>query len=97
VAAAVAGLVEEVGVLVGTARTGVERGLAGGVVWACAAWELAKVSSRMLTAVETHTATAVEATATPGLARILAQLTRLIACASTADQADSTLWSTRRR
>ena len=96
-AAAVAGLADWVGVLAGAAGTAVARGLAGGVIWACAAWGTAKVRSRMLTAVATHTATAVSATATPGLARMLAQLTRLMACASAADQADSTLWSTRRR
>ena len=54
------------------------------------------VSSAMLTAA-THTATAVVAIAAPGLARMLSQLTRLIACENIANHVDSARRTTRRR
>jgi len=68
------------------------------VGWAaCAGWEPAKVSSRTPTAATTHAATAVVAIAAPGLARMLFQLTRLIACENLAAHADSARRTTRRR
>jgi hypothetical protein len=65
--------------------------------WASAAWEPAKVSSRTLTAAATHTATAVVAIAAPGLARMLSQLTRLIAREIIGNHIDSARRTTRRR
>jgi len=65
-----------------------------------AALKPAKANSVTLTAATTHTATAVVATAGPGLARMLAQLARLIACANIANIAnhvDSARRTTRRR
>jgi hypothetical protein len=50
-----------------------------------------------LTAAATHTATAVVAIAAPGLARMLSQLTRLIACENIVDHVDSARRTTRRR
>ena len=68
------------------------------VGWAaCAAWEPAKVSSRTPTAATTHAATAVVAIAAPGWARMLFQLTRLIACENLAAHVDSARRTTRRR
>ena len=69
----------------------------GSGAWACAAWEPAKMSSVTLTAATTHTATAVVAIAAPGLARMLSQLTRLIACENSASHVDSARRTTRRR
>ena len=80
VAGAAAGLLEEVPALVWAAWACAAREPVGWAAWACAAREPAKVSSVTLTAATTHTATAVAAIATPGLARMLSQLTRLIAC-----------------
>ena len=65
--------------------------------WACAAWEPVKVSSMTLTAVTAHTATAMVAIAAPGWVRMLAQLTRLIACENSAAHLDSARRTTRRR
>ena len=65
--------------------------------WACAAWEPAKVSSVTLTAATTHTATAAAAIAAPGWARMLAQLTCLIARENLANHVDSARRATRRR
>ena len=64
---------------------------------ACAAWEPAKVNRMAVTAAATHTATAAVAIAGPGLARILLQLTRLIACENAAAHVDSARRTTRRR
>ena len=69
----------------------------GWAAWAYAACEPAKVSSVTLTAATTHTATAVVAIAAPGLARMLSQLTHLIACANIAAHVDSARRTTRRR
>ena len=55
------------------------------------------MSSVTLTAATTHTATAVVAIAAPGLARMLPQLTRLIACENIAAHVDSARRTTRRR
>ena len=55
------------------------------------------MSSSTLTAATTHTATAVVAIAAPGLARMLPQLTRLIACENGAAHFDSARRTTRRR
>ena len=55
------------------------------------------MSSVTLTAATTHTATAVVAIAAPGLARMLFQLTRLIACENIANHVDSARRTTRRR
>ena len=49
------------------------------------------------TATTAHTATAVVATATPGLARMLFQLNHLTACENLAAQVDSARRTTRRR
>jgi hypothetical protein len=64
---------------------------------ACAAWEPAKVSRMAVTAAATHIVTAVAAIAGPGLARIVPQLTRLIACEKAAAHVDSARRTTRRR
>jgi hypothetical protein len=56
-----------------------------------------KVSSRTLTAAATHTATAVVATAGPGLARMLSQLIRLIASEKGTNHVDFARRTTRRR
>ena len=97
VAEAPAGLLEEVPALVRAAWPGVVRELAGGAGWACAAWGPAKRSSVTLTAAATHIATAVVATAAPGLARMLSQLARLIACENSAAHLDSARRTTLRR
>ena len=87
---------------------GLFAGVAALCAWACAAgepvgwaaraaWEPAKVSSRTPTAATTHAATAVVAIAAPGLARMLFQLTRLIACENLAAHVDSARRTTRRR
>jgi hypothetical protein len=55
------------------------------------------VSSVALTAATTHTATAVVAIAAPGLARMLFQLTRLMACEKIVNHVDSARRTTRRR
>jgi len=55
------------------------------------------VSSVTLTAATTQTATAVVAIATPGLARMLFQLTRLIACQKIVNHVGSACRTTRRR
>ena len=55
------------------------------------------MSSVTLTAATTHTATAVVAIATPGWARMLSQLTRLIARENRANHIDSARRATRRR
>ena len=49
------------------------------------------------TAATTHTATAVVAIAAPGLARMLSQLTHLIACENIANHVDSARRTTRWR
>jgi hypothetical protein len=59
--------------------------------------EPAKISSVTVTAAATHTATAAVATAGPGLARILAQVIRRIACAISTAQVDSARRITRLR
>ena len=69
----------------------------GWVSLACAAWEPAKVNRTAVRAAATHTATAVVAIAAPGLARIVPQLTRLIACEEAAAHLDSARRTTRRR
>ncbi len=72
----------------------------GRVSRARATWELAKMSDVTLTAATTHTATAMVAIAVPGLARMLSQLARLIACetsANIANHVDSAWRTTRRR
>jgi hypothetical protein len=74
----------------------VARAPAGGT-WAWATWEPAKVSSVTLTAAATHTATAVVAIAAPGLARMLPQLTRRMACENSAAHVDSARRTTRLR
>ena len=89
-----AGLLEEIPALVWAAWACVARAPVG---WACAAWAPAKVSSVTITAAATHTATAVVAIATPGLARMPFQLTRLIACENIGVQVDSARRITRRR
>ncbi len=55
------------------------------------------MSSVTLTAVTTHTTTAVVAIAAPALARMLFQLTRLIACENIGNHVDSARRTTRRR
>jgi hypothetical protein len=70
---------------------------AGWTPWARAAWEPAKVSSRTLAATAAHTATAVVATAAPGLARMLPQLSCLIAREKRAAHLASARRITRRR
>ena len=65
--------------------------------WACAAWEPAKVNRMAVTAAATHIVTAVAAIAGPGLARIVLQRTRLIACENAATHVDSARRITRRR
>ncbi len=88
------------------ARLAAEAGAAAGrleevpavglVTWASAAWEPAKVSSVTLTAATTHSATAAVAIAAPGLARMLLQLARLIACENIANHVDSARLTTSR-
>ena len=92
-----AGLLEEVPALVGAAWACVAWEPVGWAGWACAAWEPVKVSSMTLTAVTAHTATAMVAIAAPGWVRMLAQLTRLIACENSAAHVDSARRTTRRR
>jgi len=102
------GLAEaDVGVVTGAVE--VTRGAAGPLTDALmlgrvsrarAALRPPKVSSVTLTAATTHTATAMVATAAPGLARMLSQRARLIACANIADIAnhlDPARRTTRRR
>lgn len=55
------------------------------------------MSIMTLTAATTHSATATAAIATPGLARMLFQLTCLIACENRATHIDSACRTTRRR
>ena len=80
VAGTTAGLLAEVPALVCAAWACAVREPVGWAVWTCAAKEPAKVSSVTLTAAASHTTTATAAIATPGLARMLFQLTSLIAC-----------------
>lgn len=97
VAEAATGLLAEVPALVWAAWVCAAREL---VVWAtraCAACEPPKVTSSTLTAATTHTATAIVAIAAPGLARMLPQLTRLIARENRAAHLDSARRTTRRR
>src|ERR1700683_4196238 len=84
VAEAAAGLLEEVPALVRAAWPGVVRELAGGVCGACAAGGRGRRDGAPPTAAAPHIATAVVATAAPGLARMLSQLARLIACENSA-------------
>jgi hypothetical protein len=68
------------------------------VGWAaCAAWAPAKVSSVTITAATIHAAAAVVTIAAPGLARMLPQLSRLIACENMGAHVDSARRTTRRR
>jgi hypothetical protein len=89
-----AGFLEEVPAL---AWACVEGEPAGWAAWACAVCEPAKTIRVTLTAAATHAATAVVAIAAPGLARIVPQLTRLIACENAAAHVDSARRTTRRR
>ena len=97
VAGAAAGLLAEVPTRVWAARACAAREPVGWITWACAARGPAKVSSVTLTAATTHTATAVAAITAPGLARMLSQLTRLIAGENIASHVDSARRTTRRR
>jgi len=83
--------------LVGAACVCVAGEPAGWPVWACAAWDPAKVSSVTITTAATHSATAAVATAGPGLARMLSQLIRRAVRASAAVQVDAARRTTRRR
>jgi hypothetical protein len=69
----------------------------GWTVAVCAGCGRAKMNSVTPTAATAHTATAVVASATPGLARMLFQLSRLTACANPATHVDSARRTTRRR
>lgn len=97
VAEAAAGLLEAIPTPVWTSRAGAAGELAGTIGWACAAWTPAKLSSVTLTAIATQTATAVAAITIPGLARMLSQLARLIACEKSAAHVDSARRTTFRR
>ena len=87
----------EIPALVWAAWTCVAGEPAGWPVWACAARGPAKVSSVTVTAAATHSATAAVATAAPGWARMLSQLTRRTARENSAGQVDSARRTTRRR
>ena len=97
VAGAAAGLLKEFPALTWVAWVCAAREPVGWVAWAYAVCEPAKVSSVTLTAATTHTATAIVAIAAPGLARMLSQLTHLIARENSAAQVDSARRTTRRR
>ncbi len=93
-----AGLLEEIPAFAWAVWAFVARGEpVGRAAWAYAAWEPAKVSSVTLTAATTHITTAVVAIAAPGLARMLSQLTHLIADENSAAHVDSARRTTRRR
>ena len=89
---ATAGFLGEVAALVWVARACAVRESG---VWAAAVRE-PRVIIVTLTAASTHTATATAATATPGLARMLLQLTCLIARENRANQSHCA-WRTSRR
>jgi hypothetical protein len=96
VAGPTAGLPEEGPTPVRAARAGTALGLVVWIARADAARGPANMSSVMLTAATTHTATATTAIAIPGLARMLAQLKFLIAGENLANHIDSA-WRTARR